>query len=123
MPLTEERKYQNRIAKRKYKHGNWRQTVVDCACMCIVCHVVDGLEFHEPFQEDKIGWGMFQQRVLLCHDCHTEEHHTLFHGDRYIKVSHLSADVSKEMTRHGGYAQWIKDFELQDTFGRFLVYA
>ena len=117
-----ERKFQLRMARRKYKHGNWRQAVVDCGGMCIRCWSVDNLEFHEPFGEDKLGWGIFQQRLLLCHTCHDKEHSELFGENRNIQPSLLSEDVSIEILRHGGYQQWLKDFNLKDTFGRFLIY-
>ena len=32
----------------------------------------------------------------------------------------LNTDVMIEMLEHGGYDQWIKDFNLTDTFGILL---
>lgn len=134
--LNDMRRFQNRMAKRTFKHGNWRQTVINCGGMCITkmddglpCGAVDGLEFHEPFGEDHIGWGIFQSRVLLCYLHHNDEHERLGfrhngHGapDECIKPSRLMADVDIEMMMCGGYDRWLKKFKLQDTFGLFLFY-
>ena len=131
MSLSEKRKFQNRMAKRSYKHGkNWRQVFVDCAGMCISkdeegmpCGHTDGLQFHEPFGEDRLGWGILQARVLLCTHHHTLEHERLFGGEGdnwFIHPSCLDEDMDIEIQLHGGYDQWIKDFNLQDTFGRLL---
>ena len=115
--LSEKRKFQNRMAKRAFRHGkSWRQVFVDCGGMCLNCYAVDGLEFHEPFGEDRNGWGRLQARVLFCSDCHTEEHYVLFHDDRYIRVSRLARDVSTEILLEGGYDNWIKNHNLIDRF-------
>ena len=122
MPNTAKRKFQNRIASRNHKHGkNWRQTFVDCGGMCLTCWAVDTLEFHEPFGEDKYGWGMLQARILLCHDCHNEEHDEIFGGDRSIKPSHLARDINIELILEGGYDDWIKNHKLIDRLGYLLV--
>ena len=122
MPLSEKRKLQNRMAKRTYSHGkNWRQVFVDCGGMCINCFNVISLEFHEPFGEDKYGWGMLQARILLCYDCHNEEHpNLLFRNDKYIKASMLSLDVDFEILMEGGYDNWIKNHGLIDRFAWLL---
>ena len=146
--LSEKRLFQNRMAKRATKHGkNWRQVFVDCGGMCIAkdhrgnpCCEIEGLQFHEPFGEDKLGWGIMQTRVLMCpHHQATLEHPGLFGGEEnwYIRASQVSEDVAIEMMLVGGleydtggtlvpargaYDKWIKKFNLQDTFGR-LLYA
>ena len=121
--LSEKRLFQNRNAKRAHKHGkNWRQVFVNCGGMCLKCFAVDTLEFHEPFGEDKLGWGILQSRVILCHDCHMGiEHQDMFNGMRYIRPSQLSDDVAIEIMVAGGYDNWIKKFNLEDTFGRLLI--
>ena len=117
------RLFQNRMAKRAFRHGkNWRQVYINCGGMCLLCYEVDGLEFHEPFGEDKFGWNIFQSRVLLCHDCHMDkEHENLFTESPYLKPSRLQEDVNIEILIHGGYDQWIKDFKLEDTPARWLL--
>ncbi len=127
MPLTEKRKFQLRINKRTYKHGNWRQVVVDCGGMCIIrdekgfpCGKVENLQFHEPFGEDKVGWGIMQSRILVCLHHHILEHDGLCANNWQCNPSQLNEDVSIEILIHGGYDQWVKDFHLQDTFGRLL---
>lgn len=110
----------NRMYKRKLRHGeNWRQVWVDCGGMCIRCNSVDFLEFHEPFGESE-GWERMQSRVLLCVYCHCQEHPN--RGTERNTSKTLNDDVQIEIWMHGGYDQWIKDFNLQDTFGR-LLYA
>ena len=106
------------MAKRSHRHGkNWRQVYINCGGMCLNCGAVDGLELHEPFGEDHYGWGMFQSRILLCHNCHSKvEHGNLFGGNRYIKPSMLSIDIDAEIRLYGGYDQWMTYFNIQDTF-------
>ena len=120
MPPSERRKFQSRMAKRAFRHGkNWRQTFVDCGGMCLNCRAVDTLEFHEPFGEDKFGWGKFQSRILLCNNCHTEEHYGEIGGDSNTNVgkpSTLSEDVSIEIIMEGRYNNWIKNHGLIDRF-------
>jgi len=128
--LSEKEKLQGRGRNRKYRHGNWRQIVVDCGGMCVAkdkdglpCCNVNGLEFHEPFKENKHGWLMFQQRILLCNHHHWKEHTDHFpkEENRYIHISQLNEDVSIEILLHGGYDNWIKHYNLNDTFGRLLI--
>jgi len=120
----------NRMAKRTFKHGNWRQVWIDCGGMCIyrdiegnICGAVDNLYFHEPFGEDHNGWGMMQSRIILCGTHHHEEHNELFGGldeNWRGKYPVLNDDVQLEIWMHGSYDQWVKDFNLQDTFWRLL---
>jgi len=124
VPLSEKRKFQNRMAKRAFRHGkNWRQTFVDCGGMCIRCynHKGSSLEFHEPFGEDNIGWGIMQARVLFCNTCHSEEHgRQFFDGDGYVQPSQLATDVDIEIQMEGGYDNWIKNHGLIDRFAWLL---
>src|SRR4030067_2265453 len=119
--LSERRLFQNRIAKRTFIHGrNWRQVFINYGGMCYRGYAVEGLEFHEPFGEDKYNWSMLQARILLCHDCHMNGiHQDMFNQDSYLRPSRLSEDVSVEMLIHGGYDQWVKDFKLENTFARW----
>ncbi len=119
--IKERAAFQSRMAKRKLRHGGrWRQVFIDCGGMCLMCYNVSSLEFHEPFGEDKLGWGVFQSRVVLCHDCHAGEPNT---PDSYTvgQPSQLAEDVAIEMIICGGYDNWVKKFGLQDTFGRLLL--
>ena len=93
---------------------------MDCGGMCIICYNVISLEFHEPFGEDKYGWGILQARILLCNGCHTDEHQDMFHGERFIRVSKLSDDVDIEIIMEGGYDNWIKNHGLIDRFAWLL---
>lgn len=120
MPSNEKRKFQKRLSMRTLRHGNWRQTFVDCGGMCLNCYNVISLELHEPWGENKTGWAMFQFRILLCHDCHNDVHDGLFHGERYIRVSLLAEDVNIEILMEGGYDNWIKNHGLMDRFAWLL---
>ena len=123
MKVSEVRKFQCRMAKRTYRHGkNWRQVFINCGGMCINCYKTEGLEFHEPFGENHNNWLKFQSRVLLCPSCHSEEHGNIFREEaRYIRRSQLSEDIDIEIMMHGGYNQWIKDFNLEDTFASLIL--
>lgn len=115
------RKFQLRMGQRAFKHGkNWRQVFVDCGGMCLSCGEVASLEFHEPFGEDKFGWGIFQTRVLLCPTCHTAEHSDMFDDTRFIRASRLAEDVNIEILIEGGYNNWIKNHKLIDRFAWLL---
>ncbi len=61
-----------------------------------------------------------QTRVLLCFTCHCQEHPALSGEPERKTGNTLDDDVQIEIWMHGGYDQWIKDFNLQDTFGRLL---
>lgn len=110
-------KFRTRLANRTFRHGNWRQTFVDCGGMCIKCYNYNSgsLELHEPFGEDHFGWGMMQSRILLCAVCHNEEHMGGFQ-DVNTKASQLAIDVDIEIELYGGYDNWIKRFGLIDRF-------
>ena len=121
MPSSKWRKYQNRIAQRAHTHGkNWRQTVVDCGAMCIVCYGLNSLEFHERFGDSKMGPGRLQPRVLLCVECHNAEHASVFQPNRFTEHSQLLQDVDYEIFMVGSYDNWIKKYELIDRFGWIL---
>ncbi len=125
------KRFQDRMSERKHRHGNFRQVWIDCAGVCIhkdengfVCGSTKNIEFHEPFGEDKMGWNIMQARVLECFLCHCKEHPQL-NGEPLRCTSPgeiLAEDIQLEIWMHGGWEQWIKDFGLQDTFGR-LLYA
>ncbi len=123
MPSRERYNFQARMRKRAYRHGkNWRQVYVDCGGMCVSCYAVDTLEFHEPFREDKMGWGVFQSRVLLCYDCHHEETRLQgFVNMKNTKPSQLAEDVNIEIIMEGGYDEWIERYNLVDRFGYVLL--
>lgn len=118
--ISEKRKFQNRMAQRTFRHGNWRQTYVDCGGLCLICFTTDNLEFHEPFGEDKNGWGILQARILLCNLCHDKEHYGV-RERRYVFASQLQVDVNIEVLLEGGYDNWIKNHGLMDRFGFLLA--
>jgi len=119
-------RYLERCSKRKRKHGNWRQVVIDCGGMCIwrengkICGAVSNLQFHEPFGEDKLGWNIFQQRVLLCAYHHDIAEQHIFRDNRFSFASKLMEDISFEILLLGGYDKWVEEFNLVDSFGRLL---
>jgi hypothetical protein len=117
----------NRMAKRKHVHGaNWRQVWVDCGGQCVKCGSGEYLEFHEPFGEEGCtnGWGRMQTRLLICFSCHCAEHpentQNMENGWGRKTGNTLNDDIQLEIWMHGGWDQWIKDFKLNDTYGRLL---
>lgn len=107
----------NQLKKRNYhrtrRHGNWRQTWIDCGGMCVwkecsgeVCGEVMGLEFHEAFGEDHKGDGRMQQRILLC-----RRHHDMAHPQLSVNTtrpySRLNEDVQAEILLCGSYERWL----------------
>lgn len=122
--------YLNAVSKRgssrKKRHGNWRQTFIDCGGMCVfkengdICGETEELEFHEQFGEDHNGDGKMQQRILLCkyhHDIVTDK---LWKNRHQNMPTKLQLDVCVEMHLCGGYAGWIKRYKLNDTWGRLI---
>ena len=123
----------HRGATRTFRHGNWRQTYIDCGGMCIArvnsdelpCGAVDSLELHEIWGENgNLTMGKFQQRVLLCN-----LHHSLLedrgHQAAFIlwqyRPSRLSDDVYLEILLSGGYQKWLAKWRLDDSqAGRLL---
>lgn len=107
---------------RTYRHGNWRQTFVDCNGMCqypvngAVCGAIENLEFHEPFGEIHGAIIKFQQRVLLCVEHHRELEgvpaQELFTENR--KPSRLFADVNLEIYLVGSYQGWLDKYSLKE---------
>lgn len=128
-PLTSEQLkakdyFMGRMRKRKERHGDFRQVFVDCGGMCVRCHSVYGLEFHEPFGEDHKEEGRMQSRLLFCTKCHQNEHPGHAKGQLRLwefKTSILAEDMDLEIFLHGGWDEWIKDFGLIDRFGINLI--
>ena len=117
---TARRLFQSRMTKRKYKHGDFRQTFIDCAGQCVVCFEDDFLEIHEPFGENKNGMGKrLQTRCLMCAACHSKEHATIF-DHRFIQPSRLALDINIEIILCGGYDKWIDKFGLIDRIGYYF---
>ena len=123
----ERRRLVGRCVVRTARHGNWRQTYVDCMGMCVArvngddgpCGVVDHLELHECWGENgDLSKGKFQQRVLLCN-----LHHSLLedrcHQAEFIlgqyRPSRLQEDVQLEAMLAGGYDNWVKKWGLDDS--------
>ena len=131
----ERRRLSHRGSVRTYRHGNWRQTYVDCLGMCTAringdempCGAVDFLELHEIFGEnDRRNDPKFQQRILLCnlHHALVEDrgHQTEFILDQY-KPSRLSEDVSLEIILEGGYQKWVGKWKLDDSCSGRLLFS
>lgn len=116
----------SRGATRSGRHGNWRQTYIDCAGVCVarngsggVCGEVEGLEFHEIFGENgHRNDPKFQIRVLLCNHHHSliedRTHQSYFISSCY-RHSVLGADVQREIEYAGGYDRWIARWNLDDS--------
>ena len=98
---------------RTFRHGNWRQTYIDCMGMCIAhvngdptpCGLVEGLELHEIWGESSGGSQVkFQQRILLCNLHHSlledRAHQTEFMLWQY-RPSVLQQDITLD-NDHGG---------------------
>lgn len=111
---------------RTFRHGNWRQTYIDCMGVCVakvnggrVCGEVEHLEFHECFGENgQRNDPKFQVRVLICpfHHSLVDDH---YHQSSFISTqpnpSRLAEDVDTEMRLVGGYDGWIKKYKLDDS--------
>ena len=120
----ERQKLSTRGATRTYRHGNWRQTYIDCMGICVAkvngsespCGDVFGLELHEIFGENgHRNDPKFQIRVLLCnfHHALVEDrcHQASFILDNY-RCSVLAEDVSREIQLAGGLEAWAKRWNL-----------
>lgn len=123
--MSKNTKESNRRHTRKFRHGNWRQTFIDCGGMCVARHDKDSLpcgerdflEFHETWGEnhdkDKTK---FTKRILLCN-----YHHSLIDGHNkelikfQFKLSMLQQDINQEIESSGGYRGWVKRFQLDDS--------
>ncbi len=128
------RSLMSRSSMRKVRHGNWRQTYIDCMGMCIArvngddlpCGAVDHLELHEMWGENgDPAKGKFQQRILLCN-----VHHSLLedkcHQTEFILWQHnpsrLAVDVALEMLLVGGYQKWVEKWKLDDGRAGSMLY-
>jgi hypothetical protein len=122
---TDKRRLSSRGSVRTRRHGNWRQTYIDCGGVCTarigerVCGSVDALELHEIFGENgHRNDPKFQIRILLCN-----KHHALVedrtHNANLISAcyrkSQLSQDVSMEIMLAGGYDKWVAKWKLDDS--------
>lgn len=117
----------NRGSVRTYRHGNWRQTYIDCMGMCVArvngdatpCGDIHGLELHETFGENgHCNDPKFQIRILMCNFHHAlvedRGHQASFILEQY-KPSRLPEDVSREIEIAGGYARWVERWKLDDS--------
>ena len=117
----------NRGSMRTYRHGDWRQTYIDCAGMCIAkvngddmpCGETDRLELHELWGENGDPTkGKFQQRVLICNLHHALIEDRGHQADLILDQYHpsvLQDDVRLEMLLAGGYDKWVKKWNLDDS--------
>lgn len=117
---------------RTRRHGNWRQTYIDCGGQCIAqvngseypCGKTEYLELHEVWGENQDnGKGKFQQRVLLCnlHHALVDDHchqYTFIQGQ--YQLSQLTEDINLEILVVGGRIAWMEKYKLDDS--RFGIY-
>lgn len=120
------RRLSGRGSVRTVRHGNWRQTYIDCMGMCIAkvngsgpCGEVHFLELHELFGENgHRSDPKFQIRVLLCNYHHSliedRGHQAEFMLWQY-RPSILAWDVSREIELAGGYEAWVAKWNLDDS--------
>jgi len=131
----ERQKLATRGAVRTNRHGNWRQTYVDCQGMCIAmvngdaepCGSVDGLELHDIFGENgHRNDPKFQQRILLCNFHHAmledRGHQASLILDQY-KPSRLAEDVELEIFVEGGYQKWVAKWGLDDSRSGCMLHS
>jgi len=120
----ERRRLSDRGSVRTHRHGNWRQTYIDCFGMCIAqvngsgfpCGATESLELHEEWGESKDSVsGKFQRRMLLCNF-----HHSLVddrcHQSSFVlwqpKPSRLQEDVTLEIMLAGSVKAWAEKWGL-----------
>lgn len=128
-------KSSKRGATRSLRHGNWRQTYVDCCGMCIArvngsvlpCGETDTLELHEIFGENRDSLVYrFQMRVILCNHHHAlvedKAHQFSFIANRHRR-SILSDDVDLEIFRAGGVKQWAEKWNLDLSRSGILMFS
>lgn len=121
----------NRTTQRTWRHGNWRQTYVDCGGICQgridggICGNTELLELHEHFGECKNGseneQAKLQQRVLLCFTCHKDYHEGYAHLNERRYVSKIHEDVAFEIAVAGGYQEWIRKYGLIDRYQPYVL--
>ena len=114
---------------RTNRHGNWRQTYIDCLGMCIgqripgvPCGETEGLELHEEWGE---GNGKFQRRMLLCNNCHAlleDRVHNYELIKAQYRVSMLQDDVQLEMLLAGSLAKWVEKYKLDDSRSGIMLF-
>ena len=118
--------FRKRAYNRTRRHGNWRQTVIDCGMMCIYpvddlpCGEIANLQFHETFGESSDG--RMQLRVLLC-----ATHHDVIHDSTYnleptnsYRISIVCEDIEREQYLYGGTEGWARYYNVDLTrFGVF----
>jgi len=122
----EKRRLVHRGNMRTSRHGNWRQTYIDCMGVCVakinggeICGETEHLELHECFGENgHRNDPKFQIRVLVCgpHHALIDDH---YHQSSFIAVqpnpSYLSGDVCREIQLVGGYSAWLARYKLDDS--------
>lgn len=122
----ERRRLVHRGNIRTSRHGNWRQTYIDCMGICVakvngdeVCGEVGHLELHECFGENgQRNDPKFQVRVLLCsfHHSLVDDH---YHQSSFISLqpnpSLLAEDITQEIGVAGGYQGWLVKHKLDDS--------
>lgn len=131
----ERRKLSTRGSVRTHRHGNWRQTYINCLGMCVAavngdampCGAVDELELHETFGETgQRNDPKLQQRVLLCNLHHAlledRGHQAALILDQY-KPSRLAEDVALEIMVEGGYQKWVTKWGLDDSRSGCLLFS
>jgi hypothetical protein len=84
-----------------------------------ICGETWGLELHESFGENgHRNDPKFQIRYLLCSAHHAQVDDN-YHQASFISLqphpSMLSEDVSTEIQEAGGYDEWVKKFNLDDS--------
>ncbi len=115
----------NRMRNRTRRHGNFRQTLIDCAFQCVRCAETAELEFHAPDGDDgHEGWQGnghapdSAKRVTLCSHCHSTWGHfeqgeqARFIGMHLLDQSMLIEDVLAEVNKWGGFEKWLHFFKL-----------
>ena len=122
------KQFQGRMNNRTRKHGNFRQTLIDCAFQCVQCAETSELEFHAPDGHGpggqlETGWWkgkapMDSKRILLCAQCHCDEHggsQMRFIGMHLVDQSRLIPDILAEIDKWGGYQGWLHAFKLDNS--------
>lgn len=128
---NEREKLCNRAINRTRRHGNWRQTYVDCMGMCCAqvkedngeyypCGQTEQLELHDQWGENHSsnGQGKFQKRFLICNHHHAiidDRAHPTSLIEMQFHMSRLQEDVQLEMLLAGGYQKWVEKYHLDDS--------
>lgn len=122
-----------RGTKRNTRHGDWRQTYINCAGMCVAsvdgwpCGEVENLELHEAWGENgNKNQTKFQQRLLLCNYHHARIDDNV-HQKNFIEgqnnPSKLQDDVQLEIFFAGGLRVWYRKYRLNPRKTGSLVFS